>query len=144
MGTQKRTPLSGTGKVMPTTRNLNATPLGDKEIEATNKKILARDCKRNYLLACSFEHLERELEGNEEAKSDPSYNFFDYIEGIDGPTFTAKANNKFIPSNRFMFFFAKRLYQELKENIDVRDTKPRRPRTVLCGPAVSRSCRHST
>jgi len=116
--------------MLPLERNVTTDPrqLDPKQIEIMNEKIRARQGKRNYLLACSFQHLEASLAGVKEARTDPNseYNFFTFIEGIDVPTFTEEAKAKypkFIPSNRFMFFFAKKLYEVLKENIDVSDTR---------------------
>jgi len=111
-------------------RNMTTDPrqIDSADIEIMNEKIRRRQGKRNYLLACSFQHLEAALAGVKEARENPNieYNFFDFIEGIDVPTFTAKAKkdySEFIPSNRFMFFFAKKLYEVLKDNIDITDTR---------------------
>jgi len=105
------------------TINNTGPKLDIHQTAAANDAIEAREYKRNYLLACSFKHLQNALEGCD--KDD----FFGYItnEKHQAPNLNDAAKSekgrKYKQSHRYMFFFAKQLFSALKENIYSGDTK---------------------
>jgi len=116
--TESRRPLVLAREV---TINQNNPPNFESgEIKAVNKAIEDRGYQRNYLLACSFMHLQKALVGCTQDT------FFKDILDKPAPIFNKAAKSekcrKYLQSHRYMFFFAKQLFSALKENIHSGDT----------------------